>query len=76
MATDKIQTGLRLEIVTLRNITYIAKRNKRSLNAQIEYLSRECMEKYEAQHGPIALEPDKWHALSLHRSPTTRKISG
>lgn len=34
MATNKIQTGLRLEPETLYKITYIAKKQKRSVNAQ------------------------------------------
>lgn len=53
MATNKIQTGLRLEPETLFKITYIAKKQKRSLNAQLEYATLECIEKYEKEHGII-----------------------
>ena len=35
MATNKIQTGIRFEPELLEKITYIAKQNKRSLNAQL-----------------------------------------
>lgn len=56
MATDKIQTGLRLEPETLKKISFIAKRNKRSLNAQIEFLVQECIEQYESQYSVIPLK--------------------
>lgn len=59
MATDKVQTGIRFETTTLRKITYIAKRNKRSLNAQLEYLAHNCVKEYESEHGPIVLDPDE-----------------
>ena len=38
MATDKIQTGIRFHEEMLKKITYIAKKNHRSLNAQLEHL--------------------------------------
>lgn len=53
MATQKVQTGLRLLESDLMKITYIAKRNKRSLNAQIEFLVQECIENFEKQNGVI-----------------------
>lgn len=58
MATNKVQTGLRLEAETLNKITYIAKRNKRSLNAQIEFLVQECVENYEVLNGSIPLSSE------------------
>ena len=58
MATNKIQTGLRLEPSDLSKITYIAKRNKRSLNAQIEFAVQECIEKYEKENGTILLDSE------------------
>ena len=33
MAVNKVQTGLRMEPELLYQITYVAKKNKRSLNA-------------------------------------------
>ena len=36
-------------------IAYIAKKNKRSMNAQVEYLVQQCIEEYEAGHGEIPL---------------------
>ena len=53
MATNKIQTGIRFEPELLAKIAYVAKNNKRSLNAQLEFLAQECVEKYEKEHGEI-----------------------
>jgi len=53
LATAKIQTGLRLEEEMLRKITYIAKRQMRSLNAQIEFAVLQCIEEYETTVGKI-----------------------
>ena len=58
MAESKIQSGVRFEETLLLKITYIAKRNKRSLNAQLEFLAQECVEKYEAKHGEIPISED------------------
>ncbi|MCL1859151.1 MAG: Arc family DNA-binding protein [Oscillospiraceae bacterium] len=56
MATDKIQTGLRLEEKALKKITFIAKTKKRSLNAQIEYAVQKCIEEYEKENGEIKFD--------------------
>lgn len=56
MATNKIQTGIRFEIDLLDKITYIAKQNKRSFNAQMEYLAEQCVKEYEKENGPISAE--------------------
>lgn len=56
MATGKIQTGVRFEEEMLIKITYIAKKNRRSLNAQLEFLAQECIEAYETQNGTIEIE--------------------
>ena len=37
----------------LRKITYIAKKNRRSFNAQMEYLAELCIRDYEEAHGEI-----------------------
>lgn len=57
MATNKIQTGLRLDAEVLDKITYIAKIEKRSLNAQLEYITQKCIDEYERSHGIIII-PD------------------
>ena len=56
MATDKIQTGIRSHEEMLKKITYIAKKNHRSLNAQLEHLTQVCIDAYEQQHGKINTE--------------------
>lgn len=53
MASEKIQTGIRFEEEMLRTITYIAKKNRRSFNAQMEYLAELCIRDYEEAHGEI-----------------------
>ena len=58
MATNKIQTGIRFEPELLYKIGYIAKDNKRSLNAQLEYLAQQCVKDYESTNGPIQIDED------------------
>ena len=59
MATNKILTGIRLVPELLYKITYVAKENKRSLNAQLEYLAQLCVREYEAANGTIPLDEEK-----------------
>ena len=59
MATNKVQTGIRFEPELLYKITQVAKKNKRSLNAQLEFLAQECVEKFEKENGEIALDENK-----------------
>ena len=58
MATNKVQTGIRFEPELLYKIAYIAKDNKRSLNAQLEYLAQQCVKDYETTNGPIQVDED------------------
>ena len=58
MATNKFQTGIRFEPELLYKITYIAKDNKRSLNAQLEYLAQTCVKEYETANGPIPVDEE------------------
>lgn len=55
MATEKIQTGIRFTEDMLLKITHIAKKNHRSLNAQLEYLTQTCIDEYEKEKGEILL---------------------
>lgn len=61
MATNKVQTGIRFEPELLYKITVVAKENKRSLNAQLEYLAQLCVKEYETANGPIAVDADQVH---------------
>ena len=58
MATNKVQTGIRFEPELLYKIAYVAKDNKRSLNAQLEYLAQKCVKEYEAANGQIPINDD------------------
>ena len=56
MATNKIQTGIRFEPELLYKITQVAKQNKRSLNAQLEFLAQNCVKEYEEANGEIPVD--------------------
>lgn len=58
MATNKIQTGIRFEPELLYKISYVAKQNKRSLNAQLEYLAQNCVKEYEKNNGSIPVDEE------------------
>lgn len=59
MATNKIQTGIRFSPELLYKITVVAKRNKRSLNAQLEFLAEECVNEFEEKNGEIPIDENK-----------------
>ena len=59
MATNKVQTGIRFEPELLYKISYVAKDNKRSLNAPLEYLAQESVREYEAENGVIPVDEEK-----------------
>lgn len=56
MATDRIQTGIRFTPDLLYKISFVAKQNKRSLNAQLEYLAQNCVNAYEKENGEIPID--------------------
>ena len=58
MATNKIQTGIRFEPELLYKITVVAKENKRSLNAQLEFLAQNCVKEFEKVNGAIPVDED------------------
>ena len=59
MATNKVQTGLRLDPETLKKATWLAKKQKRSLNAQLEFAVQQCIEEYETANGIIPIDPEE-----------------
>ena len=59
MATNKVQTGIRFEPELLYKITQVAKRNKRSLNAQLEYLAQQCVQEFESTYGEIPVDEEQ-----------------
>ena len=62
MATNKIQTGIRFEPELLCKIAEVAKANKRSLNAQLEFLAQECVKQFEAENGEIKIDEEKLYS--------------
>lgn len=58
MATNKIQTGIRFEPELLYKITCVAKENKRSLNAQLEFLAQNCVKEFEKANGEIPVSDE------------------
>ena len=62
MATNRIQTGIRFEPELLYKIAEIAKANKRSLNAQLEFLAEDCVKKYESENGEIKIDEEKLYS--------------
>lgn len=56
MATNKVQTGIRFEPELLYKITCVARENKRSLNAQLEYLAQQCVKEFESSNGEISVD--------------------
>ena len=56
MATNKVQMGIRFEPELLYKIAEVAKKNKRSLNAQLEFLAQECVAEYESKNGEIKID--------------------
>ena len=56
MATNKVQTGIRFEPELLYKITQVAKKNKRSLNAQLEFLAAACVDEFEKENGEIPID--------------------
>lgn len=59
MATNKRQTGIRFEPELLFKLTHVAKQNKRSLNAQLEYLAQLCVNEYEKENGSILIDENE-----------------
>ena len=55
MATNKIQTGLRLHEATYEKARILSTREQRSLNNFIVYIVQRYIEDYENKNGPIQL---------------------
>ena len=56
MSKDRVQTGIRLEAELLYKLSYVAKKNSRSMNGQMEFLALQCVEEYEEKHGIIPVD--------------------
>ena len=75
MATNKIQTGIRFDPELLYKITYVAKDNKRSLNAQLEYLAQTCVKEYEAANGSIPVDDEVPYTMFQYESAVASRFS-
>lgn len=58
MVSQENPYPLRVERSALEKIRYIAKRNSRSINKEIEFLINQHIESYEKEHGPIAVSKE------------------
>lgn len=52
------QYGLRIPAEKMNKLKYIAERNIRSANQEIEFVITNHIEAYEKEHGTIILDPD------------------
>lgn len=59
MATDKIQTGLRVKESIYEKAKVIASREQRSFNNLVEYAIQRYIDEYEAQNGPIQIPEEE-----------------
>lgn len=55
MEENRKQFTLRLDETIYKKIELIAKRNKRSINGQIEYLLEDCIFEHEQKYGFIQM---------------------
>ena len=53
MATNKIQTGLRISEGIYSKIRFLSAKEQRSLNNLIEYILQQYIDQYEKEHGVI-----------------------
>lgn len=58
MATNKVQTGLRINENTYAKIRHLCTKEQRSLNNLIEYVLQQYVEQYEKENGPISVQTD------------------
>ena len=59
MATNKIQTGLRLNETVYEKLRVLSSRDSRSLNNLIEYVLQRYLDEYEAANGAISVPSEE-----------------
>lgn len=57
MATNKIQTGLRINEQSYQKLKTLCLQENRSINNLIEYIIQKYLETYESENGSIPLAP-------------------
>lgn len=55
MATGKQQVSVRIQPYTYEKFKILAEKNNRSISQQVEFLMKQCVERYENEHGKISL---------------------
>lgn len=58
MASNKVQTGLRLNEVLYEKTRFLAAKEQRSLNNMMEYALQKYIDEYERENGEIPLPED------------------
>ncbi|MDR0324958.1 MAG: hypothetical protein LBI19_02535 [Oscillospiraceae bacterium] len=59
---DLVTSSVRFETDTYIKISHIAEKNRRSFNAQMEYLALLCIEEYEREKGEIPVTDEERYA--------------
>ena len=59
MATNKIQTGLRISESVYKKLRYLSNKEQRSLNNLMEYMIQQYITRYEQEHGEIPELPEE-----------------
>ena len=54
MATNKQQVSVRVQPYTYEKFKIIAQKDNRSISQQVEFLMKQCIEKYELENGKIS----------------------
>lgn len=63
MATNKQQVSVRVQPYTYEKFKIIAEKNNRSISQQVEFLMKQCIEKYETEYGKISPVINQQHNL-------------
>ncbi|MCI8869423.1 MAG: hypothetical protein HFF39_02590 [Lawsonibacter sp.] len=58
MATDKVQTGLRLDSAIYEKLKALSVRERRSMNNMVEYAVQRYLQEYEAANGPLPVDEE------------------
>ena len=61
MSTTKIATSVRFDEDLLLKLTSVAKKERRSFNAQLEYITQLFLEEYEKKNGIVEIEDEDRH---------------
>lgn len=59
MSVKKVPSSIRFDAELLYKISFVARENMRSLNAQLEYLALTCVREYEKEHGEIPIDENE-----------------